>query len=220
MVKRWGDTVNEQLQQHADWASTRAFLNVLCLRNKETAIHSILVSDIAVKIGTALKISCNQLVDLYTGALLHDIGKLAVPDAILCKPTKLNASERDVIMQHPVTGYKLIGRTDYLNAVPYVVLGHHERYDGLGYPLGLKGEDIHLLARICAVADTLAAMIIDRPYRQKVSISAALDEVQRCSGTQFDPKIVDILSLLDMENIVAIDSICANDCAIRLLIEH
>lgn len=201
----------EQLQQHADWASTRAFLNVLCLRNKETAIHSILVSDIAVKIGTALKISCNQLVDLYTGALLHDIGKLAVPDAILFKPTKLDEAEQDVMMQHPIIGYNLLGRTAHLNAMPYIVLGHHERYDGMGYPLGLKGDDIHLLARICAVADTLAAMITDRPYQQKVSISAALKEVERCRSTQFDPKIVDALSLIDMEKIVVLDSFCAND---------
>ena len=90
----------------------------------------------------------------------------------------------------------------------------------MGYPLGLKGDDIHLLARICAVADTLAAMITDRPYQQKVSISAALKEVERCRSTQFDPKIVDALSLIDMEKIVVLDSFCANDCAIRLLIEH
>lgn len=202
--------MNGQLKHTPAWAQTRACFNILNLRQRDTAIHSVLVSTIALEIGAAMNIGRVELEQLHMGALLHDIGKLAIPDAILSKPTKLDNSERDIIMQHPVIGYNLIGCNQGLSGAMHVILGHHERYDGLGYPLGLKGEDIHLLARICAVADALAAMVLKRSYQKRIPISSALDEVQRCKGTQFDPGVVDTLNLIDVEKIVGSFSLNKN----------
>lgn len=190
-----------QMCNTASWSSVRAFWSVLSVRHRETASHSALVSSIAVKIGRVIGLDREQLVQLRMGALLHDIGKLAIPDAVLSKPAKLNKLEWEIVMQHPTIGYSLLGSANPLGSAAYVILSHHERYDGQGYPFGLIGDNIHLLARLCAVADSLAAMLIDRPYRKKVPISAALAEVQRCRGTQFDPMVVDALQLIDMEKI-------------------
>lgn len=205
-----------QLKHTPAWVQTRACFNILNLRQMDTAIHSELVSTIALEIGTTMNIGYAELEQLHMGALLHDIGKLGIPDAILSKPTKLDNSERNIIMQHPVIGYNLIGCNHGFNGAMYVILGHHERYDGLGYPLGFKSDDIHLLARICAVADALAAMVLERPYQKKIPIPSALAEVRRCKGTQFDPGVVDTLNLIDVEKMIDSFSPCANDFQARL----
>ncbi len=189
------------LRRTISWTSTEAFLRVLNVRHKDTAKHSLRVSSVAVEIGSAMNIGYKQLTQLYVGTLLHDIGKLAIPDATLNKPAPLTDEEREMLKSHPVVGCSLVGWVEHLSAARYVVLYHHERYDGLGYPLGLKGEDIPLLARICSVADALDAMLTERPYRKKLTILQALMEVRRCKGTQFSPNVVEALQLLDPEKL-------------------
>jgi len=126
------------------------------------------------------------------GAFLHDIGKMAIPDAILLKPGKLNPEEQDVMREHCARGYQILRKIPFLEEAAEIVYAHQEFYDGHGYPRGLKGEQIPLGARIFAVADTLDAITSDRPYRRARTYAAARQEIARCAGTQFDPGIVDV----------------------------
>ncbi|MGH9493657.1 MAG: HD-GYP domain-containing protein, partial [Candidatus Sulfotelmatobacter sp.] len=126
------------------------------------------------------------------GAFLHDIGKMGVPDHILRKPGPLTTQEREIMRRHCDIGYAVLERIPFLKEAAEIVLAHQEFYDGTGYPRGLKGEQIPLGARIFAVADTLDAMISDRPYRKALPISAAQEEIRRFSGTQFDPQVVKV----------------------------
>jgi len=136
--------------------------------------------------------------NLVRGALLHDIGKIGVPDAILNKTGPLTDLEYAVVRDHPVLGFEMIGRIPFLKEAAPIVLFHHERYDGGGYPCGLAGEEIPLGARIFALADTLDAITSDRPYRRGNNFDAAFREIERSKGGQFDPRIVDIfLSVRD-----------------------
>ncbi|MHB8093539.1 MAG: HD-GYP domain-containing protein [Candidatus Aminicenantales bacterium] len=130
--------------------------------------------------------------NLVRGALLHDIGKIGVPDAILNKTGPLTDLEYAVVRDHPVLGYEMIGRFPFLKESAPIVLFHHERYDGGGYPCGLAGEEIPLGARIFALADTLDAITSDRPYRRRNNFEAAFREIERSKGGQFDPRIVDV----------------------------
>jgi len=130
--------------------------------------------------------------NMVRGALLHDIGKIGVPDAILNKTGPLTILEYAVVRDHPVLGYEMIGRIPFLKEAAPIVLFHHERYDGGGYPFGLAGEEIPLGARIFALADTLDAITSDRPYRRRNDFDAAFREIERSKGGQFDPRIVDI----------------------------
>jgi HD-GYP domain-containing protein (c-di-GMP phosphodiesterase class II) len=127
---------------------------------------------------------------LEYGFLLHDVGKLAVPDAVLCKPGALTSDEWGLIRQHPAEGARILAAVPFLNGAVDVVLHHHERWDGGGYPDGLAGTDIPIGARLFAIADTIDAMTSDRPYRSGLPLAAAVDEVVRLAGTQFDPACV------------------------------
>jgi putative nucleotidyltransferase with HDIG domain len=129
--------------------------------------------------------------EIERGALLHDIGKVGIPDSILRKAGPLTDKEREIIKEHPYLGYEMVEEFQFLHKASQVVLFHHESYDGLGYPYGLKGEEIPLEARIFAIADTLDAITSDRPYRKGQSFRMALTEIERVRGTQFDPTIVD-----------------------------
>jgi putative nucleotidyltransferase with HDIG domain len=132
------------------------------------------------------------------GAFLHDIGKMAIPDAILLKPSKLHSDEQKVMREHCARGYQMLRKIPFLQEAAEIVYSHQEHYDGSGYPRKLKGEQIPLGARIFAVADTLDAITSDRPYRKATSFAAARLEIKRCAGTQFDPKVVKVyLSLPD-----------------------
>jgi len=123
---------------------------------------------------------------------------MAIPDAILLKPSKLQADEKKVMREHCARGYQMLRKIPFLHEAAEIVYAHQEHYDGSGYPRGLKGEQIPLGARIFAVADTLDAITSDRPYRKATSFAAARLEIKRCSGTQFDPHVVDVyLSLPD-----------------------
>ena len=126
------------------------------------------------------------------GAFLHDIGKMGIPDSILRKPGPLTKEEREIMKTHCEIGFAVLERIPFLKEAAEIVLAHQECYDGSGYPRGLKGEEIPIGARIFAVADTLDAMISDRPYRKALPISAAREEIRRYSGRQFDPRVVEV----------------------------
>jgi HD-GYP domain-containing protein (c-di-GMP phosphodiesterase class II) len=132
------------------------------------------------------------LLSLARGAYLHDIGKLGVHDSILLKPGPLNPEERKLMQQHVQIGFDLVKDIAFLADAAEIVLTHHERYDGGGYPRGLKGEEILPSARIFAVADTLDAITSDRPYQCASSFAAARERIRHLSGSQFDPRVVDV----------------------------
>jgi putative two-component system response regulator len=130
---------------------------------------------------------------LRLAAPLHDIGKIGIPDAILLRPGKLSVEEFEIMKTHTVIGGRILcdSRAPVLRAATAIAVDHHERWDGTGYPAGLQGREIPLTARIVAVADAFDAMTHDRPYKSAISVDEAVAEVQRCKGSQFDPRIVD-----------------------------
>jgi putative nucleotidyltransferase with HDIG domain len=155
--------------------------------------HSQFVAAYALLLARAMGIEDdNFLTDLQRGALLHDIGKIGLPSSILCKPGPLEPLEREIIKEHPLLGYLMLQDYPFLEGATQVVLYHHEWYNGEGYPFGLKGEEIPLAARIFSLADTLDAILSDRPYRPGRSFELASLEIEKGSGSQFDPAIVDV----------------------------
>jgi HD-GYP domain-containing protein (c-di-GMP phosphodiesterase class II) len=140
--------------------------------------------------------------DLRIGSLLHDIGKIGVPDSILIKPTRLTNKEYDQIKKHPGIGYKIMSQVHLLHNVLPAIIEHHERLDGCGYPLGLQGEQISLFGRIVAVADVFDAITTDRPYRKALDIHSGMDFLRKNIGLQFDGYCVNALisSITDTES--------------------
>lgn len=167
-----------------------ALVSALDAREHETSDHSQRVVEYTSAIAHRLGIKGPELDEIGRGALLHDIGKIGVPDAVLLKPGQLTPQEWVEMRKHPDTGYQMIQPIAFLSIPAQIVLSHQERYDGRGYPRGLKDEEIHIGARIFAIADTLDAMTSDRPYRKGTSFSNAIAEIERCKGTQFDPEVV------------------------------
>ena len=168
----------------------QALSNALDVRDSETEGHSRRVVEYMELIIGELSIVHAQLPMLRRGALLHDIGKIGVPDNVLRKPGALSESEWTLMKRHPEHGARIIAQIPFLEEVSRIVRHHHERWDGKGYPDGLAGEAIPLGARIFAVADSFDAMTSDRPYRRAMSVEDACAEVARCRGTQFDPTVV------------------------------
>ncbi len=170
-----------------------ALVSALDAREHETGDHSQRVVRVTLGIAKRLGLTEPVLSDIGRGALLHDIGKIGVPDAILLKPGPLTPTEWVEMRRHPEIGYSIIKNIPFLQIPAEIVLSHQERFDGGGYPRGLKGEQIHIGARIFAVADTIDAITSDRPYRRGAPYETAREEIQRCAGTQFDPTVVDAL---------------------------
>lgn len=162
--------------------------------------HSDRVSEYSILIGKALNLSDEDLHTLKIGGLFHDIGKIGIPDSILLKEAKLDDEEYSQIKNHPSIGAHILGDvTMFKNIIP-IVLHHHERFDGRGYPSQLSGEDIPLFARITAIADTFDAMTSKRSYRNALPLEVVIEEIEKCSGTQFDPKIAPVfLNILKNE---------------------
>ncbi|MGH9680116.1 MAG: HD domain-containing phosphohydrolase [Candidatus Acidiferrales bacterium] len=181
----------QQLEQSYD-DTLEALGAALDLKDAETEGHSKRVTAFTIAIARTMKVEPLLLPQIARAAFLHDIGKMAIPDQILRKPGPLTPEERTVMRTHCEIGYNMVTRIPFLREAAEIVLAHQEFYDGSGYPRGLRGEEIPLGARIFAVADTLDAMISDRPYRKALPISAAQAEILRCSGTQFDPRVVDV----------------------------
>lgn len=185
------------LEQSYDY-TLEALGGALDLKDAETEGHCQRVTAYTIFIGKAMNVAREQLRHIARGAFLHDIGKMGIPDAILRKPGPLTEEERLIMRKHCDIGYNMLKRIPFLREAAEIVLSHQECFDGNGYPRGMKGAEIPLGARIFAVADTLDAMISDRPYRKALPIADAKAEIKRCSGTQFDPKVVEVfLSLPD-----------------------
>jgi putative nucleotidyltransferase with HDIG domain len=159
-------------------------------KDRYTYMHSDRVANYSIKIAKKLKLNKVQIDNLNRASFLHDIGKVHVPEEILKKPTKLTTEEFSIIKKHPSDGAEMIRGTFYEDLAP-IIEQHHERLNGSGYPHGLKGDDILLEARIIAVSDTFDAMTEDRVYRKANDAKYALDEIKRCSGTLYDPEVVE-----------------------------
>ena len=169
-------------------------------KDAETEGHSKRVTAFTIAIARAMGLSKDQIAVIARGAFLHDIGKMAVPDAILRKPGKLTPDEILIMQEHCYHGYEILKKIPFLGEAAEIVYAHQERYDGTGYPRGLKGEQIPLGARMFSVADTLDAITSDRPYRPAQSLTAARIEIEKWSGRQFDPEVVKVFLSMD-ENI-------------------
>ncbi|GAC1421119.1 MAG: hypothetical protein NVSMB5_14080 [Candidatus Velthaea sp.] len=166
------------------------------LRDPYTAGHSQRVGDYSRKLAAALKLPQREIDVVENSALLHDIGKIAIPDAVLFKPTALDPAERKIIGTHPVIGAKLLGNIAAMEDIVPCVMHHHEKIDGTGYPDRLLGEAIPFGARIIAVADSFDAMTTDRPYRRAMTAEAAVNELVRVAGTQLDEQCVVAFGIL------------------------
>lgn len=176
---------------------------VIDLRDHYVLSHSRRVTEYAVSISEILGLNPKQIEVVRKASLLHDIGKLGIPDAILGKPGSLTHEEYQVIQQHAEMGAALLEKSPSLRGLIPPIKHHHEAYDGSGYPLGLKGNQIPIEARIVAVADAIEAMASDRPYRQARPPATIIAELTRCSGTQFDPQVVEIaIQLIKTQKIV------------------
>jgi len=172
-------------------ATVQALANAIEARDQYTRGHTERVYHLSEILARELGWGEEQLGDLKMGGLLHDIGKIGVPDSILNKPGPLSPEEFEIMKKHPETGARMIESIQFLKqAIPYI-LYHHERHDGTGYPRGIKGEEIPYPGRLLAVVDTLDAITSDRPYRGGRSLSEAIDEIKRNSGSQFHPEVVD-----------------------------
>lgn len=166
--------------------------HALDLRDKETEGHSLRVTEMTMELAHAAGISETELVHIHRGALLHDIGKMGVPDGILLKPGKLTDEEWVVMRKHPVYAFELLSPIAYLCPAIDIPYCHHEKWDGSGYPRGLKGEEIPLAARIFAIVDVWDALRSDRPYRKAWPKEKTFEHIKTDCGTHFDPKVVDL----------------------------
>jgi putative nucleotidyltransferase with HDIG domain len=184
--------VSEELRTSYD-GTLEALVNALDARDQETKGHSIRVShymmDIAREVG--VKEGTPEWIDMQRGSLLHDVGKIGVSDSILLKPGKLTDDEWTLMRKHPDIGYNMLRQVKFLQGPAEIILAHHERWDGKGYPKGLHEDEILLGGRIFTVVDTFDSMTSDRPYRKALSTLEAMKEIMACSGTQFDPMVVE-----------------------------
>ena len=203
-----GDVASKTLELEQAYAqinetyklTLEALVTALDARECETGHHSQRVVKYSLAIGQKLGLSTEELEQLARGALLHDIGKIGVPDSILLKPGPLTDDEWVEMKKHPEIGARILSDIDFLKDASAIVMTHQEQWNGDGYPAGLKGEAIPLGSRIFAVADALDAIVSDRPYRKGRSLNYAREEIERYAGKQFDPQVVQaFLSLTDEE---------------------
>jgi ribonuclease P protein subunit RPR2 len=169
----------------------RALSNAVEARDAYTGKHAERVAAYGLEIAYALGLQLTERPDLEYGFLLHDVGKVAIPDSILYKPSTLTDEERALMEQHPVIGAQIVSGIEFIDQAVEVVRSHHERWDGRGYPDALAGEEIPLSARVFAVADVLDALTTDRPYRPASSLVVAREVIAKESGSQFDPQVIE-----------------------------
>lgn len=177
--------------EHSYDVTLEALGDALDLKDSETEGHSKRVTAYTIALARAIGIPPAEIKVIARGAFLHDIGKMAIPDEILRKPGALSPEEQVVMRDHCTRGYHMLRKIPFLSEAAEIVFSHQEHYDGTGYPSGLRGKEIPLGARIFAVADTLDAVTSDRPYRKARQFDVAREEILRCSGTQFDPGVVE-----------------------------
>jgi putative nucleotidyltransferase with HDIG domain len=188
----------EDLERSYD-VTLEAMGDALDLRDAETEGHSRRVTAYTTELARKMGVGAEELRTIARGAFLHDIGKIATPDAVLLKPGKLDAAETAIMREHCERGYAMVNKIPFLRGASEIVLTHQERFDGRGYPRGLEGEEIPLGARIFSIADTLDAITSDRPYRLGSSFSSARKEIAQCAGGQFDPEIVGVFLNVPLE---------------------
>jgi len=191
LKRREIEALYEKLQTSYE-TTLEALAAALDTRDTETQGHSMRVSEYTVVIARRMGVKDPELTDIRRGALLHDVGKIGIPDAVLRKPGKLAPEEWEEMKRHPEIGYRILSGIKFLEASLPLVISHQERFDGSGYPRGLRGEEIPLGARVFAVVDTLDAMTSDRPYRRALRYEDAREEIIRNSGVQFDPRVVEV----------------------------
>lgn len=195
----------EKTQEHAEelalaYDNTLAgWARALELRDELTEGHTRRVTELTLKLARALKIPENEIVHIRRGALLHDIGKMGIPDSILHKPGPFTAQERNIMQQHTQYARDMLSSISFLQPAIDIPYCHHEHWDGAGYPRGLKGEEIPLAARIFSIIDVWDALTSDRPYRQAWSKEKTCEYILERSGKQFDPKIVEAFFSLVMD---------------------
>jgi putative nucleotidyltransferase with HDIG domain len=178
--------------EHSYDITLEALGDALDLKDSETEGHSKRVTAYTIALARAMGISPAEIKIIARGAFLHDIGKMAIPDEILRKPAALSPEEQEVMREHCTRGFTILCKIPFLKEAAEIVFSHQDHYDGSGYPNALRGGEIPIGARIFAVADTLDAITSDRPYRKATSFDAAREEILRCSGTQFDPSVVEV----------------------------
>lgn len=179
-------------------------VSALDMKEHNTKLHSQRVRKNTLLLAYKLGLDAAQKKAIGFGALLHDVGKIAVPDAILLKQEALTNEEQIVMRNHPSIGYDIVNKIEFLHEAAKIVHSHHERFDGSGYPQGLKGEDIPLGARLFAVVDVYDAITSIRPYRTPMSHEAALDEIRKGSGFHFDPKVVEVFLTLTKQELESV----------------
>lgn len=179
-------------------------VSALDLREHNTRLHSQRVREYTELLAVEYGVAGKMLREIEFGALLHDVGKIAVPDAILLKPGRLTDDEWREMRKHPEAGYRIVKRIGFLKEAAEIVCAHHERYDGKGYPRGLKGDEIPLGARLFAVADVYDALTSQRHYKPPLSHEETADEIRRQAGSQFDPAVVDTFLAISPERLRAI----------------
>ncbi|MEO5886267.1 MAG: HD domain-containing phosphohydrolase, partial [Anaerolineales bacterium] len=172
-------------------ATLNGWVRALDLRDKETEGHTRRVTTLTEKLARSMGVDGDALVHFTRGALLHDIGKMAIPDGILLKPGQLTDDERRLIHKHPVYAYEMLSPIEFLRPALDIPYCHHEKWDGTGYPRGLKGDDIPFAARIFPVIDVWDALISDRPYRKGLPQDEVRQRIHADSGRHFDPRVVD-----------------------------
>ncbi|MBL8091284.1 MAG: GAF domain-containing protein [Anaerolineales bacterium] len=187
---------NEELQI-AYQATLKGWVRALDLRDKETEGHTQRVTSLTLKLATAMGIDGDDLIHIERGALLHDIGKMAIPDGILLKPASLTPEERALIQKHPVYAFEMLSPIKFLQPALDIPYCHHEKWDGTGYPRGLKAEQIPLAARIFAVVDVWDALVSDRPYRKGLDPKEVKEKIKADAGSHFDPRVVDVFLKLE-----------------------
>jgi putative nucleotidyltransferase with HDIG domain len=189
----FNDTYLEGVVHSMDAAylvTLEALVSAIDAREHEMGNHSLRVTEFSLIIARACDVRGRDLVDLYCGALLHDIGKIGIPDAVLHKTGPLTPDEQAIMHTHPEIGQRIIGHIGYFSRAAEIIRSHHEHFDGTGYPRGLRGEAIPHGARVFAIADTLDALTVKRPYREALLFDAAVEEITARSGTVYDPEVI------------------------------
>jgi putative nucleotidyltransferase with HDIG domain len=175
-------------------------MSALDARDRETEGHSLRVSHLTAKLGETLNFSHEQRKVLERGSLLHDIGKIGISDTILHKPGPLSEAEWDLMRNHPDIGAKIVEGIPFLEDTIPLIRHHQERWDGTGYPAGLREKEIPILARVFSIIDAFDALTSNRPYRQKISVLEAIEYINGQSGILFDPEIVEVFTKLVIAN--------------------
>ena len=193
IVGRLADRLLEEidLRRQAHTATIDALAMALDFRDQSTSGHSRRVAELTTGIAREIGVAQSELVQIEQGALLHDIGKLKIPDAILWKPESLTSDEWNIMRRHAGYGYDFVRNLEFLKDAAEIVRCHHEKFDGSGYPRGLSGKDIPIGARLFAIVDTYDALIFDRPYHKAVTFEEAAEEIRRSAGSHFDPALIE-----------------------------